>query len=626
MKTMSCAHMGIADVKRHLESEAHKSMLKTFDCQRSVKTFATTDDTLSSSVIEAEARASMFLCHHNLPLSTLDHLGPLMRSMFPDSKIAAKFRCGRTKTSAIVNAVGPEYLKVTEEAMKVRPFSICTDGSNDNGLFKLNPMLIRVMTDNGLQSQLLDMGLTTGSTSRILFDKMDDVMTDKNLSWNLCVAIGVDNAAVNMGSRSSIKTKALQKNSAIFMAGCSCHVVHNTACKAGTVFSGETNFDVQDLCVDIYYFFDKSTNRKQDRQQFAQFCDQGYREIIKHVGTRWLSLESSVDRLLTQLPSLRSYFASQTNRSAKVKSIDNILKSPLTEVYLMFFQHALQAFKEFNLLLQTQDSLIGILAEEIKKFLNKLASKFLSPKTITEKGASDVDVSDASSWLSDSDIVVGFATRQTLTRQIRQGDVSTADERAFFNACRAFWKSALVYARERLPLKDELVRNSAFVHVWSRMNASFSQVEYFTDRFPFLQDLALAEEADKLQEEFFNYQTYEFPHHLTDEKSDIALWLHLGHQKTQSGLLQFGRLFRVASAILVIPHSNAQEEGLFSMIRKNLTDTRKNLDVEGTLGNMLKIKLAQPESVRPCHTHKPTPHMLKLAKRATTNYNKQHSA
>ena len=134
--------MGIADVKRHLESEAHKSMLKTFDCQRSVKTFATTDDTLSSSVIEAEARASMFLCHHNLPLSTLDHLGPLMRSMFPDSKIAAKFRCGRTKTSAIVNAIGPEYLKVTEEAMKVRPFSICTDGSNDNGLFKLNPMLI----------------------------------------------------------------------------------------------------------------------------------------------------------------------------------------------------------------------------------------------------------------------------------------------------------------------------------------------------------------------------------------------------------------------------------------------------------------------------------------------------
>jgi hypothetical protein len=108
MRAISCSHMGIADVKRHLETNAHKSNMKVFDKQPGAKAFVTTDSELYTSVTEAEVRASMFLCQHNLPLSTLDHLGPLMRSIFPDSKIAAKFRCGRTKTSAIINAIGPE--------------------------------------------------------------------------------------------------------------------------------------------------------------------------------------------------------------------------------------------------------------------------------------------------------------------------------------------------------------------------------------------------------------------------------------------------------------------------------------------------------------------------------------
>ena len=52
------------------------------------------------------------------------------------------------------------------------------------------------------------------------------------------------------------------------------------------------------------------------------------------------------------------------------------------------------------------------------------------------------------------------------------------------------------------------------------------------------------------------------------------------------------------------------------MIRKNLTDTRQNLDVGSTLGNMLKI---------PCYTQRPTPSMLTIAKKATVNYNKEHN-
>ena len=55
--------------------------------------------------------------------------------MFPDSSIAKKYSCARTKTTSILNgAMAPEMKATLVELMKMEPFSICIDGSNDNDL------------------------------------------------------------------------------------------------------------------------------------------------------------------------------------------------------------------------------------------------------------------------------------------------------------------------------------------------------------------------------------------------------------------------------------------------------------------------------------------------------------
>ena len=50
------------------------------------------------------------------------------------------------------------------------------------------------------------------------------------------MGIGLDNTSVNMGCRNSVKVRVLEKNSAIYVMGCACHVVHNTASKAALAF------------------------------------------------------------------------------------------------------------------------------------------------------------------------------------------------------------------------------------------------------------------------------------------------------------------------------------------------------------------------------------------------------
>ena len=89
--------------------------------------------------------------------------------------------------------------------------------------------------------------------------------------------------------------------------GCPCHIAHNTAGKEADAFESVTGFDVDDLVIDVFYWFNKSTKRKSNLSDYCDFCDTTYQEIVKHVNTRWLSLERAGGHVLQQYAALKSY-------------------------------------------------------------------------------------------------------------------------------------------------------------------------------------------------------------------------------------------------------------------------------------------------------------------------------
>ena len=73
---------------------------------------------------------------------------------------------------------------------------------------------------------------------------------------------------------------------------------------------------------------------------------------------------------------------------------------------------------------------------------------------------------------------------------------------------------------------------------------------------------------------------------------------------TENALL-FPRLWKVVRLILTIPHSNAEEERVFSTVRKNKTCFRPRLDPEETLASIVTVKHAmESESVETLTFHK----------------------
>ena len=100
----------------------------------------------------------------------------------------------------------------------------------------------------------------------------------------------------------------------------------------------------------------------------------------------------------------------------------------------------------------------------------------------------------------------------------------------------------------------------------------------------------------------------------SDHRADVILH-YLSTHKAPDGSFFFSRLSQVAKLVLLIPHSNAKEEQIFSMVRKNKTAFCPSLDLKGTLKNV-------------DHTtskYRPSKEVLRKAKSATWEYNKTHS-
>ena len=86
----------------------------------------------------------------------------------------------------------------------------------------------------------------------------------------------------------------------------------------------------------------------------------------------------------------------------------------------------------------------------------------------------------------------------------------------------------------------------------------------------------------------------------------------------------FALLAKVAKFVLILSHNNADEERIFSLIRKNKTAFRANLLLETTLPNTIHCKVNCFSHTK-CYQYSPPVHVFRNAKQVTWSYNKEYS-
>ena len=102
----------------------------------------------------------------------------------------------------------------------------------------MNPLTVRVF-DGKVVHRFLDMCTTSGQrcgTAEVIFQKINDVLQKHSIPWGNCVSLSIDNAPVNTGAKNSVSSRILAENPSVYIHGCPCHILHNTAKHAGRGF------------------------------------------------------------------------------------------------------------------------------------------------------------------------------------------------------------------------------------------------------------------------------------------------------------------------------------------------------------------------------------------------------
>ena len=166
-------------------------------------------------------------------------------------------------------------------------------------------------------------------------------------------------------------------------------------------------------------------------------------------------------------------------------------------------------------------------------------------------------------------------------------------------------------------------------------------MKYFLNKFPALSFTSA--ETDSLREEFDDYKT------LTDEEVKIEscsidieykdylgnvvknkdyrmdkIWGNIGHLQSpgSEGVRRFTLLTKVASIPLAVPHSNADEERIFSSVRKDKTDFLSSMELDRTLSSLLICPLNNEGD---CLSYEPSSSVVVKSKKVTKAYNIEHS-
>ena len=164
-----------------------------------------------------------------------------------------------------------------------------------------------------------------------------------------------------------------------------------------------------------------------------------------------------------------------------------------------------------------------------------------------------------------------------------------------------------------MDMTDSLWEHAVWINFFERNNAKWSDIEYFCVKFNCV--LKFEESMfESLYEEFLDFKTLQneelpevaFEEALIGEDTDNlnyrmdVIWYYIKQLRNPiASNVRFKLLFQVASLVLVLPHSNASIERVFSLVNKNKREgsARNRLDIEGSLSSILAVKLNRPESV-----------------------------
>ncbi|XP_054722965.1 uncharacterized protein LOC129232887 [Uloborus diversus] len=592
---ISCKHHGSAAVKRHSKTARHVTEREKHRDKDGVlkKTTQTRINYTNSRGIECEMSHSekvsaaeiqfvVSLADKGIPYTFSDTATMLFPQMFTDSKIAKDFTCSRTKASYLISdGLGP-YFKdqlLNEIRSSGSYYSIIVD-ETPLPEKRLQQMDVFVRFYSNISERVIAQHLQSfhigHGTADVMFQCVREVFDQLPNEKLLCFFSDGPNVMKSLVA----KVKA-QIPQILDVSTCNLHKVHNSFSKALTVFGG----DVELLIVDLYYFFKHSSAKSADLKELQEQLSVADRVLVRHVSSRWLTLETSLIRFIDMFELINTFFrkglSSKSRDGARCKLIKQALHDKSLLPKALFLRNVSDILNRFVGLFQTEAPLIHILYDEMVSLVKTLLGRFLTNSFFQNLPGTDLkvlDVSKAEYWKTASAIDIGLDTQKAMA------SLSDTEKKSFYLGARSFYLACTKKLLKTLPLDNRLLFHLQVLHPVMKMEeTSILSIKYLASN----TSIVKPEEVSLLKDEWIRIQAE------PEEESSIQIltessnsnnyipidvyWKKFFDKKDNLGNKKYPFVTKLFQAFLCVPHGSADIERGFST-NKKLLDNRGTLN------------------------------------------------
>ncbi|CAG5046361.1 unnamed protein product [Parnassius apollo] len=458
---------------------------------------------LEINVRKAELKLAGALAENNIPISFSDILGPLCKEIFADSVIAKNMNLHRTKATAIINNVlGNTFLEDIYEKLRGEKifFSLIMDETTDQSSLKQCCFTAVVYDENTnkVEHLFLDMVELSSGTAKGLYDCLHQMLRNKNISIENMVGFSSDTTNVMVGEHCSVFALLKKDLPHIALVKCSCHIIHLSSSKACLKLPR----NVEDFLRSVGAHFSRSSQRQLKFREFQEFFQVEIHKILTPAQTRWLSLKACIDRVLEQYTPLKAYLT-ETVFSDPSKTTEEMLitiNNQFTVVYLEFMSYVLALVTKFNVLFQSETSLLYKLKPEVENLLKTLSSNFMKISYIKScANILNADFKNPTHFLSLNEIYIGLKAGESIEILKNDENVPRAAIADFYRTCQEFYIKLTSDITKRFDFGDPLFSIISAVNPSEAQQFLIKSLVPVLKRFPVLYKFVTAQ---KLHDEW----------------------------------------------------------------------------------------------------------------------------
>jgi len=391
---------GVTQLKLHQETKKHSDNEKS---ARNQATFTKNQDSLSlismgkqcilsseDQVIRAEILRCLDIIESNSSFSAANSDNDKYKLMFPDSKIASSYGQKADKVKYMIQfGIAPYLQKIILNELKELPFSFRFDETTTSQVKKQYDAYATYHSVHFKQIITSYLGtLFVGRcTANDLLQYTTDLLTKVKLVPENIISLGMDGPSVNKLFKEKFESDLQKRGHSIIDVGsCPLHTVSN-GFSVGLKSIDEVDLD--QFAVDLHSFFKFSAKRIEEYFDVEKFTEVYGQRMLRHVSTRWISLQDVLVRIMEQFTNLREYFLKflPTQKGFNGKSgiaaseryirIKNALTNKMLPSIAYSVIFIAQDYKAFTVALQSKQPMITCLFTKMQKLLKELLSKFV---------------------------------------------------------------------------------------------------------------------------------------------------------------------------------------------------------------------------------------------------------